>query len=245
MEDQLIAEKLGSRPIGVDHFVSGIDKNNRWVLLAGEIHWEKLELYYSLRIPYKDIHPEVSPRTLIAAYIIKYKLKLSSSATIRFINENHYLQYFAQSGIHYGSPPITADLMRSIRDRFGKREWAKFRHLILHESFITTFGKLFFSLRRHFKKPVYDAPKKTAVTVEVPKDKELFDSLGLEYPASKRSSKSDKAKGKSANKINKRLRRWFDLIIWAALVGLVIGSLVLLIKESEFTRGKSKQEIRK
>ena len=233
------------RPMGVDQFVSGIDKNNRWVLLAEEIHWEKLELHYCLHIPYADIHPEVSPRTLIAAYIIKYKLKLSSNATIRFLNENHYLQYFAQTGLHFGAPPITADLMRSMRDRFGKREWSKFRHMMLHESFVTPLGRLFFSLSRRFKKPVFEAAPVVVVSKQELVDKDLFDSLGLEYPAGNTTKSSDKSKRRKAKTVNKRLRKGLDIIVWTVLIVVVISSIVLVVKESQWGKGKKTLENRK
>ena len=176
MDPEITKESLAER----ERFERSIDKNNRWAVLTHEIHWGKLIALYGEKLDYQRIHPTVTARSMVAALIVKYKLKLSSSSTIRMINENQYLQYFTQLGKAYGAPPLTAELMRSIRDLIGKHEWEKFKHKILNESYSTPVSRLFFALKQRLRSITLFPPVESKGQAGAPDpDKQLYTDLGL------------------------------------------------------------------
>ncbi len=224
-----------------------IDRNNRWIVLASEIHWEKLIAHYTSNFEFEIVHPKVNPRTMVAAYIIKYKLKISSRATVQLINENQYLQHFAEAGREFGSPPLTPELMRNVRDIFGKSEWSRFKHIILNESFSNFWGKLGFRLKQKFtesnKKPVV-----SNVKIKTQKlNEELHDSLGIEYDSKAESSgRTARKKGRDkSKKIKKKAKKILDTVLWIFIIILILGSLALIVKESEWSYNKKKSEKKK
>ena len=72
-----------------------LDGNNRWVRLASSIPWDGLADGYYRKMSSKAGRPAKDARLVIGAVIIKHKLCLSDEETVRQIQENPYLQYFA------------------------------------------------------------------------------------------------------------------------------------------------------
>ena len=75
-------------------FYFGLDKNNRWVRLAGQIPWDDFAEIYAKTLREDFGRPALDARVVIGAMIIKAKKGLSDEETIEEIKENAYLQYF-------------------------------------------------------------------------------------------------------------------------------------------------------
>lgn len=224
-------------------FIKNLDKENRWVILEEEIYWEPLEELYCSKINVSRFHPEIHPRTIIAAFIVKYKLKISTRATVRLIRENQYIQYFTQSGKPFGTPEISPELLRNIRDLFGKNDWAKFKIKILEASYSGLFGKSLFKIQRVVKDKLDLIQSVFSTVTNVNNsDKALHESAGLEYPGKGRMDRREKRQLREKKRRTKKIKKAFDYIIWTILISLVIGSLVLIVVESDWSKGKKKTE---
>ena len=70
-----------------------MDKENRWVKLAALIPWDTLAEEYAKTLHSNSGRNSVDLRSVIAALIVKHKLRLDDRGTIAMIQENLYLQY--------------------------------------------------------------------------------------------------------------------------------------------------------
>jgi transposase, IS5 family len=115
-------------------FEQYLEKENRWVKLAEVIPWDELALIYIHKLNATSGRMGVDARIVIAAIIIKHKLKLDDRGTIDMIQENIYLQYFC------GLPRFTTErvfdpsLFVEIRKRMGINEFDKFNNIVIDES---------------------------------------------------------------------------------------------------------------
>ena len=74
-------------------FETELDKDNRWVKLAGLIPWDSLASVYSRKLNHDSGRKSIDIRIVIASIIIKHKLCLDDRGTVQMISENIYLQY--------------------------------------------------------------------------------------------------------------------------------------------------------
>lgn len=112
-------------------FQSQLDKDNRWVVLAGLIPWDDLARVYCQKLDCNNGRKSVDVRTVIAALIVKHKLRLDDRGTIEMISENLYLQYFCglkEFSIH---PVFDPSLFVDIRKRMGGREFDAFNRIVI------------------------------------------------------------------------------------------------------------------
>ncbi|HEX7064121.1 MAG TPA: IS5 family transposase [Bacillales bacterium] len=102
-------------------FGGKLNKNNRWVTLAGLIPWSKVEEKYaeSFQSTFKG-QKAVSVRTALGSLIIKERLGLSDRETVQQITENPYLQYFIGLPRFTEEAPFHHSLMTHFRKRLGK-----------------------------------------------------------------------------------------------------------------------------
>ena len=76
-------------------FSGKLRSDNRWVKLAKQIPWQKIEGLYSSSLSRSGKGaPALSVRVAFGAMVIKEKLGLSDEETVEQIRENPYLQYF-------------------------------------------------------------------------------------------------------------------------------------------------------
>jgi hypothetical protein len=112
-------------------FEAELDKENRWVKLSAIIPWDKLAEVYSKKLQSNTGRKSVNIRTVIAALIIKHKLRLDDRGTIEMIKENIYLQYFCGLEGFTTKAVFDPSLFVDIRKRLGGEEFDKInRHII-------------------------------------------------------------------------------------------------------------------
>ncbi|MBN2412838.1 IS5 family transposase [candidate division KSB1 bacterium] len=100
-------------------FEKGLDKTNRWVMLASLLPWEELTNIYTKALSHRMGRPALHARVAIGAVIIKHKLCLPDEEVIPAIQENPYLQYFlGYSGFSH-EKPFDPSLFVTIRKRLG------------------------------------------------------------------------------------------------------------------------------
>jgi len=115
-------------------FEAELDKENRWVKLAAVIPWDKLAEVYSRKLQSSTGRKSVNIRTVIAALIVKHKLRLDDRGTIEMIKENIYLQYFCGLEGFTTEAVFDPSLFVDIRKRLGGKEFEKLNRHIIEES---------------------------------------------------------------------------------------------------------------
>jgi len=118
-----------------DHpFEIALDKRNRWVILASLIPWDSLASVYCQKLDPDVGRKSVDVRTVIAAIIIKHKLRLDDRGTIEMIKENVYLQYFCGLKSFTTKAVFDSSLFVDIRKRMGGKEFDAFNQLVIEKS---------------------------------------------------------------------------------------------------------------
>jgi hypothetical protein len=115
-------------------FERELDKENRWVKLAAVIPWDELAAVYSRKLQANKGRLSVDVRTVIAALIVKHKLRLSDRETVEMVRENVYLQYFCGLKSFTVKPVFDASLFVDIRKRLGGKEFESFNKLVIEKS---------------------------------------------------------------------------------------------------------------
>jgi hypothetical protein len=100
-------------------FERGLDKTNRWVVLASLLPWDILTNIYIRALNKRMGRPAISARMAIGAVIIKHKLSLPDEEVIPAIQENPYLQYFLGYTGFSHKRPFDPSLFVTIRKRLG------------------------------------------------------------------------------------------------------------------------------
>ncbi len=115
-------------------FSQHLDKDNRWVKLAGCIPWDKLANIYYRKMNSDFGAPSLSARMVIGAVIIKHMLNIDDREVVAQIQENMYLQYFVGLSSFTTKEPFDPSLMVSIRYRLGQDVMEEFNQLVLQEA---------------------------------------------------------------------------------------------------------------
>lgn len=115
-------------------FETCLDTTNRWVVLASLIPWDSLSSVYCKHLNSSSGRKSVDVRIVIAALIVKHKLKLDDRGVILAIQENIYLQYFCGLKSFTIKPVFDASLFVDIRKRLGKSDFDTFNQLVIHKS---------------------------------------------------------------------------------------------------------------
>lgn len=115
------------RQLTIDAFrssLSGLDKQNRWVIWGDMLPWDKIEALYNQSLHNGKRGAGNKPaRMIIGALIIKNKLNLSNAETIQNIAENPYMQYFVGLEHFTDRQIFNASLFVIIRRRLGDKEF--------------------------------------------------------------------------------------------------------------------------
>ncbi|MBJ7881550.1 IS5 family transposase [Gelidibacter salicanalis] len=117
---------------GFEHpFERDLDPANRWVKMANIIPWDELATIYARNLDSKSGRQSVDIRLVIAALIIKHKLKLSDRETVSTISENIYIQYFCGYRAFKIEDPFDASLFVDIRKRMGADAFDSFNDVVI------------------------------------------------------------------------------------------------------------------
>ena len=112
-------------------FETELDRKNRWVVLAKLVPWDDLANIYCSKLNATSGRRSVDVRTVIAALIVKHKLKLDDRGTVDMIAENLYLQYFCGLKAFTTKPVFDASLFVDIRKRMGGEEFDAFNKIVI------------------------------------------------------------------------------------------------------------------
>ncbi len=115
-------------------FKKNLNKGNRWAVLAELIPWDELAAVYSKKLSSNSGRKSVNVRTVIAALIIKHKLRLDDRGTVEMIQENLYLQYFCGPESFTTKAVFDPSLFVDIRKRMGGCEFDAFNRIVIEKS---------------------------------------------------------------------------------------------------------------
>jgi IS5 family transposase len=108
--------------------------DNKWVKLAVLVPWDELAAVYSSKLQSGSGRKSVDIRTVIAALIVKHKLRLDDRGTIEMIQENIYIQYFCGFKSFTTKKAFDSSLFVDIRKRLGGKEFDSFNKLVIEKA---------------------------------------------------------------------------------------------------------------
>ena len=99
--------------------LSGLSKStNRWVKLANNLPWDKIEKEYNKRLRNRHNGAGNKPaRMVVGALIVKHVENLSDEKTIQAIQENPYMQYLLGLPGFTERPVFVPELFVLVRKR--------------------------------------------------------------------------------------------------------------------------------
>ena len=98
--------------------LSGLSKSNRWVRLADNLPWDKIEKEYNKRL--RNAHSGAGnkpARMVVGALIVKHVEGVSDEKTIQAIQENPYMQYLLGLPGFTEKPVFVPELFVLVRKR--------------------------------------------------------------------------------------------------------------------------------
>ena len=117
---------------GFEHpFNQELDPQNRWVVLASLVPWDKLAEIYVRDLREESGRLTVDIRMVIAALIVKHRLCLSDRDTVDEIAENIYIQYFCGLKSFQRGRPFDPSLFVDIRKRMGAEKFDAFNDAVI------------------------------------------------------------------------------------------------------------------
>lgn len=103
-------------------FGGELSGDNRWVLLAKLVPWNKIEKQYSNNFSDNGMGaPAKSARIAFASLIIQERLNLTDEETVAQIQENPYLQYFIGYKEYKKEKPFDSSLLVYFRKRMNSK----------------------------------------------------------------------------------------------------------------------------
>jgi transposase, IS5 family len=115
---------VSNNQLTLDGFESPFEKKlnpeNRWVRLSNALPWDDLVSIYRKHFPEKEMgRPDLNPRLVLGAIIIKHMCDLDDRETVEQISENIYMQYFLGYSSFSDTVPFDASLFVEFRKRLG------------------------------------------------------------------------------------------------------------------------------
>ena len=107
---------------------------NRWVILAEQIPWHRIEHDYSELFSKDEGCPAKAARVGFGALIIKERLGATDRETVEQIRENPYLQYFLGFAQYSNETPFHHSMMTHFRKRFSKEILAQINDMIVEDA---------------------------------------------------------------------------------------------------------------
>lgn len=101
-------------------FEKKLNSQNRWVKLSKAMPWDDLVSVYRKHFPQKELgRPDLNPRLVLGAIIIKHMCDLDDRETVDQISENVYMQYFLGYSSFSDVAPFDPSLFVEFRKRLG------------------------------------------------------------------------------------------------------------------------------
>ena len=99
-------------------FGGKLDAKNRWVILAKMTPWDRIEEYYLQSMSQETGRGAISARIAFGAVSLRQSERISDEDTVRYIQENPYVQYYL--GLHefHMEPLFDSSMMVHFRKRF-------------------------------------------------------------------------------------------------------------------------------
>ena len=115
-------------------FGGELNGENRWVILAEQIPWHRIEQEYSELFSDDEGCPAKAARVGFGALIIKERLGTTDRETVEQIRENPYLQYFLGFAEYSHETPFHHSMMTHFRKRFSKEILADINDMIVADA---------------------------------------------------------------------------------------------------------------
>ena len=115
-------------------FGGELSGENRWVILAEQIPWPRIEQNYSELFSDDDGCPAKAARVGFGALLIKERLGTTDRETVEQIRENPYLQYFLGFTDYSDEPAFHHSMMTHFRKRFSKEVLAEINDMIVEKA---------------------------------------------------------------------------------------------------------------
>lgn len=95
--------------------LSGLSKSNRWVKLADNLPWDKIEKEYNKHLRNRHNGAGNKPaRMVVGAFIVKHVETLSDEKTIQAIQENPYMQSSGRR--QQPDRPVAQQVLRTLQN---------------------------------------------------------------------------------------------------------------------------------
>lgn len=114
-----------------------LDPENRWVIWADRIPWAEVEKQWAPRLYARRGAPGKSVRMLLGSLLIQSKLGLSDRETLRMLQENPYMQYFAGFQEFTRGPLYDHTLLGAFKRRLddeARRDVRRLLAMMTHDS---------------------------------------------------------------------------------------------------------------
>ena len=115
-------------------FGGELSGENRWVILAEQIPWHRIEQNYRELFSEDEGCPAKEARVGFGALIIKERLGTTDRETVEQIRENPYLQYFLGFAEYSNETPFHHSMMTHFRKRFNKETLAQINDMIVEDA---------------------------------------------------------------------------------------------------------------
>ena len=115
-------------------FGGELSGDNRWVILAEQIPWQRIDQEYGELFNEDEGCPAKAARVGFGALIIKERLGATDRETVEQIRENPYLQYFLGFAAYSNETPFHHSLMTHFRKRFSKEILAQINEMIVADA---------------------------------------------------------------------------------------------------------------
>ena len=115
-------------------FGGELSGENRWVILAEQIPWQRIDQQYSELFSKDEGCPAKAARVGFGALVIKERLGTTDRETVEQIRENPYLQYFLGFAEYSNETPFHHSLMTHFRKRFSKEILAQINDMIVEDA---------------------------------------------------------------------------------------------------------------
>ena len=104
------------------------------IFMLKVVPWDELAGVYSKKLQTNTGRMSVNIRTVLAALIVKHKLRLDDRGTVEMIQENIYIQYFCGFKSFTTKRAFDPSLFVDIRKRLGGEEFDKFNQLVIEKA---------------------------------------------------------------------------------------------------------------
>jgi len=115
-------------------FGGQLSGENRWVILAEQIPWRRIEQGYCELFSDDEGCPAKTARIGFGALVIKERLGITDRETVEQIRENPYLQYFLGLAEYRNEAPFHHSMMTHFRKRFSQEMLAEINEMIIENA---------------------------------------------------------------------------------------------------------------